>query len=227
VSPRPKLGHIRRPQIIEAALATIYERGFSETRIIDIADRAGTSAATILYYFESKEKLLLEALTESDERFYGRLRAELAALDSASAQLVHIIERSSSPPEALDDWTIWMELWLQVRHRPHLRGAYERLERGGQQALIAEVIRRGQQTGEFSAAVDADDVATMLSALIDGLGVQVTLGLPEVSSERMARLCLAAAASELGFVPRRRPSPDGAASVHPLGPRPRARARAT
>jgi hypothetical protein len=109
-----------------------------------------------------------------------------------------------------------MEMWLQVRHRPHLRVAYERLERTGQQPVIADVIRRGQQRGEFSAAVDADDVATMLSALIDGLGVQVTLKHPDVTAERMERLCLAAAASELGFIPKRRTTTTAAASVHPI-----------
>ncbi|MGH2874499.1 MAG: TetR family transcriptional regulator C-terminal domain-containing protein [Solirubrobacteraceae bacterium] len=220
MSPRPKLGHIRRPQIIEAAQATIYERGFSETRIIDIADHAGTSAATILYYFESKETLLEEALTHSDESFYSRLREELDALDTASAQLVHIIERCSLPPDPFDDWTLWMEMWLQVRHRPHLRGTYERLEHVGQQPMIAEVIQRGQQSGEFSATVDADDVATMLSALIDGLGIQVTLQHPDVSGERMASLCLAAATSELGFVSQRRTTTDGPpAPVVPIGAR--------
>ena len=217
MSPRPKLGHIRRPQIIEAALATIYERGFSETRIIDIADNAGTSAATILYYFESKEKLLEEALTHSDEQFYAKLQEEIDTLDTASAQLVHIIERSAAPPDPLDDWTLWIEMWLQVRHRPHLRGAYERLERSGQQLMIAEVIRRGQEGGEFKADVDAEDVATMLSALIDGLGVQVTLQHPDLTAERMVRLCLDAAATELGFVPERRPDARQTASVAAIG----------
>ena len=216
MSPRPKLGHIRRPQIIDAALATIYERGFSETRIIDIADNAGTSAATILYYFESKEKLLEEALTHSDETFYAKLREEIAALDTASAQLVHIVERCAAPPDPLDDWTIWIEMWLQVRHRPHLRGAYERLERAGQQPLLADVIRRGQRDGEFTPEVDADDIATMLSALIDGLGVQVTLQHPDVSVDRMVRLCLDAAATELRFEPKRLTPIEHAASVHPI-----------
>ncbi|MGH3600810.1 MAG: TetR family transcriptional regulator C-terminal domain-containing protein [Pseudonocardiaceae bacterium] len=220
MSPRPKLGHIRRPQIIEAAIATIYERGFSETRIMDIADNAGTSAPSILYYFESKEKLLEQALTHSDEAFYAKLRDEIEALDTANAQLVHIVERCAAPPDPHGDWTLWMEMWLQVRHRPHLRGTYERLERSGQQPLIAEVIRRGQRDGEFSAEVDAGDVATMLSALIDGLGVQVTLRHPDVTAERMTRLCLEAAALTLEFEPVR------LTKGHETGSAPRIRAGA-
>lgn len=201
MSPRPKLSHLRKPQIIEAALRTIYDRSFAETRIIDIADRAGTSAASILYYFDSKEKLLEEALTYCDEAFYERVREEIAPLGSAREKLLRIIERCSRPPDPLEDWTLWMEMWLLVRHRPHLRGAYERLERTGQQPLIEEVIRAGQRSGEFDPNVDAGDVSTMLSALIDGLGVQVTLGHPAMSPERMERLCVAAAAGELGFTP--------------------------
>ncbi|MGH2844374.1 MAG: TetR family transcriptional regulator C-terminal domain-containing protein [Solirubrobacteraceae bacterium] len=204
MSPRPELGHIRRPQIIRAAQATIHERGYAETRIVDIAKRAGMSPATILYYFESKEKLLEEALTRSDESFYTTLRAELDGIQSASEQLVHLIERCSLPSSPLDDWTLWMEMWIQVRHRSHLRGLYERLEHIGQQPMIVAIIQRGQDRGEFSSAADPEAVATMLSALIDGLGVQVTLGYTDVTGERMARLCLAAAADALEFMPRPR-----------------------
>ena len=74
-------------------------------------------------------------------------------------------------------------MWLQARHRPHMRPTYESLERR-LRALIADVVREGQRAGEFGPA-DADDVATALSAMLDGLGVQVTLEHPDVTPERM------------------------------------------
>jgi AcrR family transcriptional regulator len=196
VSPRPTLGHIRRPQILQAAIETMYARGFAETRISDIAERAGTSSATVLYYFESKDVLLEEALGDSDERFYAALKEEMAALDSPSARLVHLIESCTAPAQALDDWTLWIEMGLQARHRPHMRPTYEGLERR-LRALIADVVREGQCAGEFGPA-DADDVATALSAMLDGLGVQVTLEHPDVTPERMVHLCLTTASLQLG-----------------------------
>jgi AcrR family transcriptional regulator len=214
VSPRPKLGHIRKPQIVQAAQDTMYERGFHETRISDIAERAGTSAATILYYFASKEALLEEALTNSDERFYASLREEIGAFADASSRLVHVIERCATPPDPLDDWTLWIEMWMQVRYRPHMREAYERLERTGLRAMLADIVREGQDGGEFGEA-DADDVATTLSALLDGLGVQVTLHHPDIDAERMVSLCLTMASKELGCDLHRRatrqPREEGAA----------------
>ena len=196
MSPRPTLGHIRRPQIVQAAVATMYDRGFHETRISDIAERAGTSSATVLYYFESKDVLLEEALGFSDERFYGALRRDLAELAGAGERLAFLVERCARPPHALDDWTLWIEMWLQVRHRPRMRATYERMERE-LRGLIAEVIRDGQAAGEFGPA-DADDVATALAALLDGLGVQVTLEHPDVAPERMVDLCLTMASTQLG-----------------------------
>ena len=70
MSPRPKVEHLRKPQIVAAAAEVLYERGLFDTRIGDIAERAGTSAPTILYYFESKDRLLEEAVDQTDREFY-------------------------------------------------------------------------------------------------------------------------------------------------------------
>ena len=70
-------------------------------------------------------------------------------------------------------------------------------------------MREGQKDGEFSAGVDPDDFALTLSGLLDGLGVQVTLGQPDVTPERMVSRCLTLASSELGCDLRRATGGDG------------------
>ncbi|MGZ5356559.1 MAG: helix-turn-helix domain-containing protein, partial [Solirubrobacterales bacterium] len=52
MSPRPQIDHIRRPQILDAAAEVIAERGIAATRIADVAERAGTSAPAVLYWFD-------------------------------------------------------------------------------------------------------------------------------------------------------------------------------
>ena len=84
MSPRPRIDHLRKPQIVEAAAEVLYERGLLDTRIGDIAERAGTSAPTILYYFESKDRLLEEAVDKTDREFYERLTEGQARYDRAS-----------------------------------------------------------------------------------------------------------------------------------------------
>ena len=47
--------------------------GLCETRIADVAERAGLSPALVVYYFGSKEKLLTEALAYAEDLFYIEL----------------------------------------------------------------------------------------------------------------------------------------------------------
>ncbi|MGH2869822.1 MAG: TetR/AcrR family transcriptional regulator [Solirubrobacteraceae bacterium] len=197
MSPRPKVDHLRKPQIIAAAAEVLYERGLFDTRIADIAERAGTSSPTILYYFESKDRLLAQAVGLADRDFYERLSTGQGKLEHASERLVHLIEQTSLGPGGLNDYTLWMEIWVRARRDPSVRRSYFRLDRR-QRALIAEIVRDGQRDGEFSADADPEDFALVLSGLLDGLGVQVTLGQPDVSPVRMLQRCLALASRELG-----------------------------
>jgi AcrR family transcriptional regulator len=197
MSPRPKLEHLRKPQIVAAAVEVLYERGLFETRIGDIAERAGTSSPTILYYFESKDRLLEEAVDHADREWYERLDERLERCASSGAKLALLIEETSRGQGQLGDMTLWLEIWVRARRDPAVRASYPRLDRR-QRALIADIVREGQASGEFTAGADPDDVALDLSALMDGLGIQVTLGQPDVSARRMVRRCLELASLELG-----------------------------
>jgi AcrR family transcriptional regulator len=187
VSPRPKVDHLRKPQIIAAAAEVLYERGLFDTRIGDVAERAGTSSPTILYYFESKDRLLEEAVDQTDRDFYARVTEGQARQRSAADKLVHLVTETSLGPAGLTD---------------NVRATYFRLDRR-QRGLIADIVREGQASGEFDVDADPDDFALALSGLMDGLGVQVTLGQPDVTAERMIDRCLALASSELGCTLRR------------------------
>ena len=197
MSPRPKLDHLRKPQIVAAAAEVIYQRGLLDARIGDIAKRAGTSGPTVLYYFESKDRLFEEVVDQSDNEFYGRLTEGQALHERAGDKLVHLIEETSRGPGEISDYTLWMELWVRARRDRTVRRNYFRLNRR-ERSLIADIVREGQESGEFSPEADPEDFALTLSALMDGLGVQVTLGQPDVTAERMVARCLALASSELG-----------------------------
>jgi AcrR family transcriptional regulator len=197
MSPRPRADHLRRPQIVAAAAEVLYERGLFETRIEDVAKRAGTSAPAVLYYFGSKDRLFEEAVDQSDREFYGRITEGQARHTRASDRLVHLVEETSLGPGGLGDYTLWMEMWVRARRDSTVRASYFRLN-VRERELIAEIVRAGQASGEFSEDTDPDDFALALSALMDGLGVQVTLGQPDVSPGRMVRRCLTFASNELG-----------------------------
>src|SRR5688500_9027590 len=91
---RPRLTQRRRMEILESAADVIAERGLCDTRIADVARRAGTSAALVLYYFDSKDLLLTEALTHAEDRFYLETFHELTGREGAGERLRFLIDRS-------------------------------------------------------------------------------------------------------------------------------------
>jgi AcrR family transcriptional regulator len=199
---RPKLSQQRRLRTLEAAAEIIAERGLCDTRVADIAERAGSSAGLILYYFESKDTLLTEALTFADDRFYLNTFHELSRLERASDRLVRLVElscpRGGPASEPGDDWTLWMELWTRALRDPRAAKKRETLDRRWR-ATIADIVREGQKAGEFDARVNADDFAAGLAAMIDGFAIQVVLGDSEMTTSQMRKLCLESASSQLGF----------------------------
>ena len=169
----------------------IAERGIASTRIADVAERAGTSPAAVLYWFGSKDELLAEALTVDEERFYVEMRKRMDLLERPRDRLRFMIEASAEEY----DWTLWIELWARALRDPASRQARQRLDYRWRDE-IAAVIRAGQAAGEFGEG-DADEMALLLSALLDGLAVQATLHDPDVTRERMLRCALEMAESLL------------------------------
>jgi AcrR family transcriptional regulator len=194
LSPRPRLDHVRRPELLAAAAEVIRERGLEHVRVADVADRAGTSAPSVLYYFASKAALLKDALTSAEERYYEDLARELEKIDSGPERLVKIID--SACGEGDYDAALWMELWARALSDPDLAATRAELDVRWRRA-IAHVVRYGQQRGEFGPA-DPDDVAVLLAALLDGLAVQIALSDIEVTPPRVRELSLRLAGRELG-----------------------------
>jgi AcrR family transcriptional regulator len=196
---RPRLSQRRRLEILEAAMDVIADRGLCETRVADVARRAGTSAALILYYFDSKDRLLTEALTHAEDRFYLETFHDLSGIEHVRERLVTLIDRSfPGPDDTTGDWKLWFELWTRAIRDPEAARKRAALDRRWR-ATIADVVREGQNDGEFSDEIDAEGFAVRLASLIDGLSIQAVLNDPEGTPAKLRRHCVEMAARELGF----------------------------
>ncbi len=99
------------------------------------------------------------------------------------------------PAEGDGETVLWMELWVRALRDPRLAATREGLDRRWRDA-IADIIREGQATGEFGPA-DADDVALLLGAVMDGFAIQLALGDPAVTADTVKRHCLGLAKARL------------------------------
>ena len=191
-------GSDRRRRVLEAALAAITERGVADVRMKDIAERSGMSPGHILYYFRSKADILLEVLQWNEDRFHEELRGALKRERTPRQRLLRAIKASVPSGAGDPHWLLWLEVWAMA---PYDRQLLENQQFQGRrfQDVLEVIVGEGQATGDFDASIDAAEAAVRLSAVIDGLAIQVAVGAPGMTPRVMLRLATAEARSLLGL----------------------------
>nr|WP_202518156.1 TetR/AcrR family transcriptional regulator [Streptomyces sp. SID685] len=190
----------RQRELLRAAVEQIEARGVAAVRIADVAAALGVSNALVLYHFSTKEKLVAAAFAHAAEDDLARLRKLLGRRTTALRRLRAAV-RWYAPTGQAKGWRLWIEGWAAALREPALREVTRDLDRRWKAAL-AEVIAEGVSDGEFSCP-DPQAAALRLTALLDGLAVQLTSYPGSVPRARAQEWADEALARELGVARER------------------------
>jgi AcrR family transcriptional regulator len=149
-SPRKRRKEARPSELTAAALELFVEKGFSATRLEEVAQRAGVSKGTLYLYFDSKEALFKAAIQEGI----------IPAVDEAEAMAAqHAGSAFELLEKLLENW--WARVGetqfagipklviAEARNFPEVAQFYdEKVIRRGQ-LLIGAALERGIASGEF------------------------------------------------------------------------------
>ncbi len=171
----------RRQELLRAAIGQIEARGVAAVRISDVASSLGVSNALVLYHFSTKEKLVAAAFTHAAEDDLAHLRKLLGRRTSALRRLRAAV-RWYAPTGQAKGWRLWIEGWGAALREPALREVTRDLDTQWK-AAITEVIAEGVAGDEFRCP-DPAGAALRLTALLDGLAVQMTAYAGAVSRAR-------------------------------------------
>ena len=191
----------RREQMLHAALEVISARGYADTRIADVAERAGVSPALVIYYFKTKDQLLTEAIRYYEDTWYAVGQRRMQGLPSAAARLAEFVAMScldEADPEPDSSWQLWLDFWAQAARNDEVGSVRQKSDERWR-AIIAGLVQEGQQEGEFRAEIDAASFAIYLCTLLDGLTIQIALNDPVVDSVAAYELSMRFIADQLGF----------------------------
>lgn len=195
---REAVADVRRDQMLVAAAHLIAERGFSDTRIVDVAKRVGASPALVIYYFGTKDSLLTEALRWSERSFYSAVEEMLKETPALRDRIDNLVTACLPlADETPDDWGLWFDLWAQAFRHPEVKKDRVALDRQWRD-LLARVVQVGVDNGEIE-ELDVEAFAVMWAALLDGLVVQVALDDPLVDVPYAQRVARDVAIKELGL----------------------------
>src|SRR5580700_7198093 len=190
----------RREQMLHAALEVISARGYADTRIADVAERAGVSPALVIYYFKTKDQLLTEAIRHYEDSWYAVGQRRMSRLTTAAARLEEIVAMSclsDEDPEPGSSWQLWLDFWAQAARNAEVASVRQKSDERWRD-IIATLVREGQEAGAFR-ETDAASFALYLSTLLDGFTIQIALNDPVVDSLHAFELSMRFVAEQLGF----------------------------
>ena len=166
-----------REDVLAAAMRMIAERGLEQLTMAALGREVGMSSGHLLYYFHSKDELLLQALEWSEGRL-GAERGRLLTRSTATARERVDAYVDLYVPDGHRDphWTLWLEVWNRSQNADdEARDRQAAIEGVWHRDLVA-LIAEGVSRGEFR-AVDPDRFAARLRALLDGFSIPVAIGL--------------------------------------------------
>jgi AcrR family transcriptional regulator len=195
-APATEQNEARRIEMLRAAAELICERGFGDTRIADVAKRAGVSSALVIYYFGTRDRLLVDALRFSEESFYEAAEQMLAEVPSLRERLSLLIQWTCVPEGAGEipgAWGLWFDLWAQAFRHDEIKAGRAELDSRWRTMIIDAL-----DSSDLSAK-DKRMFALEFAALLDGLSIQVALEDPEIDSDLAYDIAMRFAERELNL----------------------------
>ncbi|MFJ4833257.1 TetR/AcrR family transcriptional regulator [Streptomyces sp. NPDC088747] len=165
-----------REEVLATAMGMIAERGLEKLTMAALGREVGMSSGHLLYYFGSKDELLLRTLEWSE----GRLGVERGRLLTRPATVRERVDAYVDlyVPDGHRDphWTLWLEVWNHSQNADeNARERQAAIEGAWHRDLVA-LLAEGVSHGEFR-SVDPDRFAARLRALLDGFSIHVAIGL--------------------------------------------------
>ncbi len=167
-----KLEGEKAQRIVEAMRASVGKRGAAASTFDVVAREAGVSRGLLHYYFGSKERLMVEVVRSDCDTRVAALEERLATATSADefvAFLVQTLEAflSDEPSQA-----VLYEMLSASRRSEEIRAELAELYRRWR-AQLAAALEEKQREGVVKLDAKPEDVAALLFALGDGMGLQV------------------------------------------------------
>ena len=168
-----KMNKKKSAQILASAIALFIEKGYQNTKIIDIAEAAGVGKGTVYEYFTGKEELLLMVLSNVVSKDFKRVENSIKKNDDCYNQLISYLKAhmdlmqkygSNLPDLAQQLLNPANKLSAEIIHILH--GIMDH-----QYHLLWTILDKGQRTGE----IYTSNVSLAASTVMGSINYFITL----------------------------------------------------
>lgn len=172
-------------RIMQAVRGVLAEKGYQGATISETAAAAGISRGLLHYYFKNKEDMLCRVIRHSTERITAQTQAifeEACSLEEVAGKLCGALRSLLETDPHF--FKLFLEAWVFARRGPEagglLKDIHEQFRNSVNRGLVTFARKSGRTVnGDFSA------LAVILTSLVDGIGMQVTIEPSLLSDETL------------------------------------------
>lgn len=177
--------------VLQKAMELFWQQGYEKTSLNDLVEHMGIHRRSLYDTFGDKHTLFLKAIDCFGEFVKSRLKFEVSRAETAKQAIQRIFDFmiEQSEGKALGCFFVNSATELAPRDKEveaKTKEAFRQLER-----LLADLIRKGQQAGEFRRDYDAEFLAENLQNTLLGIRVLARTSVGKEKLQRIADFSLA------------------------------------
>ena len=163
-------GEQTKERIVEEAAGLFNRKGFAGASLSDIMEATGLQKGGIYRHFGSKEELASQAFALAVRRMGARFAAALEGKTGAVERLRAVIDVYVGVPldPPVPGGCPVLSAAVESDYGSDVLREQARSAMDGLRRLVREVVAKGVERGELRPEVDAEQVATVLTATLEG-----------------------------------------------------------
>jgi len=166
----------KKKEILESALACFAKKGFQVATMNDIVEHSGKSKGAIYNYFNSKDDIYLELMKENTEKSHAKLKESILNYSTALEKIIFLFDlyfqNNEGNPEEIANTLVHYEFRLYSYRHEELSDILNQRRQEYLVEFIADIIREGQNSGEFKENLNPERMADVFWSLINGVTSQ-------------------------------------------------------
>ncbi|PJZ00741.1 TetR/AcrR family transcriptional regulator [Bacillus vallismortis] len=154
----------RYQELLNAARSVLAEKGFEETKVSEIVQRAGVAKGTFYLYFPSKLDLVLALVREMQQNILSEAKKAIDSKISRREELMRVIKAAFNVMERYNDV---FPVFNAVTAFKTDQWKAEREIRTPYYSFLKSLIKNGQTSAEFKSDLDPEIASLLIVGMVE------------------------------------------------------------
>jgi AcrR family transcriptional regulator len=164
-----------RELILDAAYRVFANRGYGQSSVDAVIAEAGLSKGAFYHHFTSKDELFKALIQDRQRKCIDQMTDAVIPASSRRDAIERLVGVGLQSNEADPDWVrIYFEFCMQAMREEFARNIVSASLRECR-GIVAQMLKRGQESGSVRADLDLAAAALLLIGLFDGIALHTTI----------------------------------------------------